>query len=113
MTTRNKIALSVLVVFALLLVARAYITYRAAPQLPPSDDVYNTVDALFTAVTAHDSQRLALCQQRLASYKDCGSLPAAAAKRLERIIALANSGDWTAAARQLYDFIQAQERKAA
>jgi len=113
MTTRNKIALSVLMVLALLLTTRVYFSYRAQPQLPASDEVYNTVDALFTAVTAHDSQRLASCQQRLETYKDRGSLPAAAARRLDRIIALANSGDWATAARQLYDFIHAQQRKAA
>jgi hypothetical protein len=111
--TRNQLTLTLLAVLSLVVAARCWYGYRSQPQLPASDEIYKTVDALFTAVTAHDSQRLASCQQRLESYKDRGSLSKSAAKRLDRIIALANSGDWTSAAHQLYDFIQAQQRKAA
>ncbi len=110
MTSRNQLILTFLGVLLLALTARLYFTYRAQPQLPSSPEVFQTVDALFTAVTAHDSQRLANCQQRLAQYKDHGSLPPAAAQRLDRIISLAQSGDWTAAAHRLYDFMQAQKR---
>jgi hypothetical protein len=113
MPPRNQLAIAILGLVLIAIAARTYFGFRSAPQLPASDEIYNTVDALFTAVTAHDSQCLASCQQRLEAYKDRGSLPAAAAQRLDRIIALANSGDWTAAAHQLYDFIQAQQRKAA
>jgi hypothetical protein len=112
MTTRNKIALTAIIALTLVVSVRTYLAFRAAPQLPASEEVYKTVDALFTAVTAHDSRRLASCEERLKSYKDRGSLPAAAAKRLNRIIGLANTGDWNTAARQLYDFIQAQQRRA-
>jgi len=110
MTTRNQIALSLLGLLLVALAARLYFSYRSQPQLSPSDEVFKTVDALFTAVTAHDAQRLADCQQRLAKYKEHGSLPAAAALRLDRIILLAQSGDWTTAAHRLYDFMQGQKR---
>ena len=113
MPSRNKLAITILGLAIIAIAARAYFVFHSAPQLPASDEVYSTVDALFTAVTAHDSQRLATCQQRLESFKHRGSMPSAAAKRLDRIIAIANSGDWTAAAHQLYDLIQAQQRKAA
>lgn len=111
MTPRSKIALTLLCLVLLALAARLWYGYRSQPQLPANDEVFKTVDALFTAVTAHDTRRLADCQQRLAKYKDRGALPAAAAKRLDRIIGLAQSGDWTAAAHRLYDFMQAQQRK--
>lgn len=110
MTPRTKLTLSILCLLIVAFAARLYFGYRSQPQLPPSPEVFQTVDALFTAVTAHDSQRLADCQQRLAKYKDRGSLPPAAAQRLDRIISLAQSGDWTTAAHRLYDFMQAQKR---
>jgi|SRR5262245_51807143 len=110
MTPRTKLTLSILGILIVCLAARLYFGYRSQPQLAPSDEVFKTVDALFTAVTAHDSQRLADCQQRLAKYKDRGSLPAAAAQHLDRIISLAQSGEWTTAAHRLYDFMQAQKR---
>jgi hypothetical protein len=110
MSPRTKLTLSLLGLMLLALAGRLYFSYRSQPQLPPSPEVFQTVDALFTAVTAHDSQRLADCQQRLATYKDRGSLPPAAAQCLDRIISVAQSGDWTAAAHRLYDFMQAQKR---
>jgi hypothetical protein len=110
MTSRTKITFTVLGMLLLALAARLWYGSRSQPQLAPSDEVFQTVDALFTAVTAHDSQRLSDCQQRLTKHKDRGSLPPAAAQRLDRIISLAQSGDWTAAAHRLYDFMQAQKR---
>jgi len=110
MTSRTQITLALLGLVVVALAARFYFGYRLQPQLPPSPEVFQTVDALFTAVTAHDSQRLADCQQRLAKYKDRGCVPLAAAQRLDRIISLAQSGDWTTAAHRLYEFMQAQKR---
>src|SRR5437016_403496 len=107
MNPRTQLILGIASLLAIALAARLYFAYRSQPQLPASDEVYKTVDALFTAVTAHDTQRLADCQQRLTGYKDRGSLPPAAAHRLDRIISLAHSGDWTTAAHRLYDFMQA------
>jgi len=106
----SKLTLSLLALLLLALAGHLWYGYRSQPQLPPSPEVFQTVDALFTAVTAHDSQRLADCQQRLATYKDRGSLPPAAAQRLARIVSVAQSGDWTTAAHRLYDFMQAQKR---
>src|SRR5438094_6559902 len=108
---RSQLTLTIAAVLIVSLTFRLYFAYRSQPQLPASAEVFQTVDALFTAVTAHDTQRLADCQQRLANYKDRGSLPPAAAQRLDRIITLAQSGDWTTAAHRLYDFMQAQQRK--
>ena len=109
--TRSRIllfSLGSLVVGVVLLLLFVYL--GRPPQMGADEEVFRTVDALFTAVTAHDNQRLADCQQRLSKYKDRGSLPPAAAQRLDRIISLAQSGDWTTAARRLYDFMQAQRR---
>jgi hypothetical protein len=86
---------------------------RSPPQLPPDAEVFKTVDALFTAVTAQSDTHLTACEQRLAAYKERGLLPPAAAKRLERVIATARAGEWREAAERLYDFMQGQRRQAA
>jgi hypothetical protein len=113
MSPRNRLLLALAALALLALTARLYFANRSQSQLASSPEVFQTVDALFTAVTAHDATRLADCQRRLADFKNRGSLPAAAAKRLDRIISLAESGDWPTAAHRLYDFMQAQTRTTA
>jgi hypothetical protein len=110
MTSRNKIGLAVLGLLVLIGGARLWLGYRSPPQLPPSEEVFKSVDALFTAVTSRDESRLVACEQRLAKYKERGLLPAAAAKRLDRVISAARSGQWESAAQQLYAFMLGQRR---
>jgi hypothetical protein len=78
------------------------------PQLEADEDVFNTVDALFTALTSQDVGRLEDCQRRLDSYREEDRLPPGAAKVLDTVIEQAHSGDWEPAARRLYDFMYAQ-----
>ena len=47
------------------------------------EEVFTTVDALFTAVTAHDEKLLGDCEQRLHAYRDAGKLPGDAADYLD------------------------------
>lgn len=110
MTNTHKTLLAVCSVLVIIVAFRAWLGFRSQPQIPASNEVFTTVDALFTAVTAHDQQRLAACEQRLEKYKSAGSLPAPAAKRLDSVIATARGGDWDSAARSLYNFIQGQRR---
>jgi hypothetical protein len=112
MTSRSKLGLIILAVLSVAVAARAWWTSRSQPQLPASDEVFKTVDSLFTAVTARDSQHLAACEQRLQGFRQRNLLTAAAARRLERAIDAAKSGEWEAAARQLYIFMQGQRRDA-
>jgi hypothetical protein len=92
-------------------VARIWLAYRSPPQLPPDGEVYKSVDALFTAVTSRDEQRLAACEQRLKSYHSRALLPDPAWQRLSGVIATARAGHWDTAAHRLYDFIQGQRRE--
>lgn len=78
------------------------------PQLPVDEQVFNTVDALFTALTARDTKRLAECEQRLKTYHEEKKTSDAVAARLDAIIALARDGQWEPAARTLYDFMLGQ-----
>jgi len=77
------------------------------------DRVFRTVDALFTAVTAHDENLVRQCEQRLHACRDDGKLPPKAAAHLDRIIAKSRDGHWDLAAKSLYDFMTAQRRETA
>jgi hypothetical protein len=111
MNTARKTIVTICCVLAVAVAIRGWFALRSQPQLPASDEVYNTVDALFTAITAHDQARLTACEQRLTKYESAGHIPAAAAKRLTSVINSARAGEWDSAARRLYDFIQGQRRE--
>lgn len=88
-----------------------YFAYRSPPQMGTSEQVFNTVDALYTAVRNEDDRRLAECENRLKGYRESGKLPAAAADSLDAIIATAKTGKWRPAAETLYDFMRGQRRE--
>ncbi len=83
-----------------------------SPQLNHADEqVFNTVDALFTALTSRDLSRLNECERRLKDYKSKGRISDAAAASLDSIIQKAHAGKWEPAARQLYDFMLGQRSR--
>jgi hypothetical protein len=79
----------------------------------PSDAVFDTVDALYTAVRNRDAKRVTDCETRLAGYRSAGELPADAAETLASIVARTRAGSWDAAAERLYAFMLAQRRDGA
>ncbi len=81
---------------------------KSQPQLEADEEVFNTVDALFTALTSRDVSRLDDCEQRLKGYREEERLPSAASKVLDAVIQQAQAGDWEPAAQRLYDFMLAQ-----
>jgi hypothetical protein len=83
------------------------------PQMGADKEVFATVDALFTAITAHDEKQLGHCEQRLKSYFDAGTLPESASTYLKDIIETAHQGKWQSAAETLYSFMIAQRREGA
>lgn len=110
---RQRVGLiCVLVPLALAAVA-ALLAWNRTPQVGADEEVFLTVDALFTAVTARDERLLTQCEERLKSHRAAGRLPTEAARVLERIIANARSGSWESAAERLYDFMKNQKREAA
>lgn len=109
---RNRIAIGVLAGLLVFGIALAVIAYRSpAPQMGADEEVFNTVDALYTAVRNRDEKRLSECETRLKSYRDAGKLPLEAAEKLDSIIAKARGGSWDTAAERLYDFMLAQKRE--
>ncbi|MGH7139057.1 MAG: hypothetical protein ACREHD_25200 [Pirellulales bacterium] len=92
-------------------VAGWWLWFAAPPQLGGDEKVFEAVDALFTAVRAHDERLLADCEQRLRSYQQDGALTPAAGNFLDDVIQMARAGQWRPAAEKLYTFMRAQRRK--
>lgn len=88
-------------------------SWHSTPQMGTDEEVFHTVDALFTAITSHDEKRLADCEQQLKAHREAGKLPPDAANTLDGIIAKARAGSWETAAERLYDFMKAQRRDGA
>lgn len=109
---RQRVAVWVLVASGLLLggCVLAYFLTRP-PQMGTSERVFNTVDALYTAVRMHDEAKVADCERRLHEYRDAGEIPPDAARSLDRIIATARGSNWDGATERLYEFMLAQRRE--
>ena len=99
------------IALALLTAGAWWIWSGAPPQLGPDEQVFDAVDALFTAVRAHDPQLLADCELRLRNFASSGQLPAAAVRWLDEVIVMARAGNWRPAAEKLYDFMKSQRRQ--
>lgn len=110
-TSRDRIALGILGGVAVLVLGLLVWNLWPVPQMGADEEVFRTVDALFTAVTARDEKLLGQCEQRLHGYRDSGKLPRKAASQLDGIIARARAGSWQAAAERLYDFMKRQRRE--
>jgi hypothetical protein len=112
--SRERVAwFSLLGLTAAVAVVSLFVYFNRPPQMGPDEEVFTTVDALFTAVTGQNEKQLAQCEQRLRGYRDAGKLPAAAADALDGIIRQARSGSWRPAAERLYRFMLAQRREGA
>ena len=84
--------------------------FRTPPQMGTSHEVFETVDALYTAVRMKDVAKVSDCERRLHAARDKGELPASAASHLDGVIGRARAGEWQPAAERLYDFMLAQRR---
>ena len=107
---RRATIAAILIGFVVLVVC--WLVWRSRPpQMGADEEVFATVDALFTAVTARDEKLLGDCEQRLHVLKDAGKLIGDAADYLDDVIRKARDGRWEAAAETLYDFMKAQRRE--
>lgn len=81
-----------------------------APQIGANKEAFKTVDALYTAVGLRDTKLVAQCEEKLEGLRDAGSLPAAAWKSLDSIIARAKDGKWEQSLERLGAFMEGQYR---
>ena len=110
-TRQTWLVFVVLVVLAIGVGIALYFGLRSPPQMGTSEEVFNTVDALYTAVRNEDEKRVADCEQRLRTAHETGKLPAEAWETLRGIIAKTKSGRWQSAAEALYAFMKGQRRE--
>lgn len=110
LSRRDQIKVGAVVIILFLVGFFGIRFWMAPPQMGTDEEVFKTVDALFTAVTTKDRTRLDDCEKRLRTYRDEKKLPPAASDRLEKIVKLAQSGQWDASAQTLYRFILGQRR---
>lgn len=90
----------------------AWWCWPAKPALGSDREVVATTDALFTALTSQNEDRLAECERRFHALRETGHLPTDAAEYLAKIVGQARAGRWDAAARKLYAFIRSQSPRA-
>ncbi len=109
---RRVVAIILGTLVAVCVVAILFIRSRP-PQMGADGEVFTSVDALFTAVTAHDEKLLNQCDQRLHALRDAGKLPPNAWAYLDGVIKKSRAGRWQSAAETLYDFMMAQRRDGA
>jgi hypothetical protein len=108
---RKRVAVFVLLGLVAVVVLGAAVAYwMRPPQMGADEDVFRTVDALYTAVRSRNEVQLSRCEERLRGHRDAGKLPKKSAEYLTRVIAKARSGRWEAATEDLYDFMLAQRR---
>ena len=81
------------------------------PQMGTDEEVFKTVDALYTALGMRDPVKLSQCEERLRSYRAAEWLPQRSADYLDGVIAKARAGGWESALERLYDFMLAQRRE--
>ena len=82
--------------------------WSGVPQLKYDDQVFRSLDAMFTAVTARSNSKLNDCGHRLETLHDEGRIPEAAWNRISKCRELAHRGEWDTAARSLYQLIESQ-----
>lgn len=79
-----------------------------APQIGPDEEAFKTVDALYTAVSAHDAPQLERCEADLKRLQSEGKLPEDAYRSLDSVVVDARARRWEPARQRLRDFMLAQ-----
>jgi hypothetical protein len=96
-----------------LLVIASWYWWSRPPQVGGDKDSIKVVDALYTAVSSRNPNRLAQCEERLHTLRDEGKMPRRTADYLDGLITTARKGDWHSATHKLFDFMRAQRGPAA
>ena len=86
--------------------------WRQPPQMGTDDQVFRTVDALYTAIRSENGTKVSQCEEKLKQYHEQGNLSKPAHEFLSGVIAKTKRGDWDTATKKLYDFMSAQRRGA-
>lgn len=80
------------------------------PSIGDDREVFQAVDAFYTAVSLRDPGLVGRCDDRLKQLGEAGKLPAAASASLAAITAEAQADRWESAQDRLARFIEGQRR---
>ncbi len=81
---------------------------QRTPQLGGNEECLGAADALWTAVTAKDSELVNASEAKIKQLHTDGKLPAAAFEVLKGVIARTRAGDWDDARGDLKAFVRGQ-----
>ncbi len=112
-TNKKRAVIAIGISSVAILLGCLYFAWGNPPQIGPDEEVFSGVDALFTAVTAHDERLLDQCARRLTGLAEAKKIPEEAWTYLGGIIAKARAGRWQSSAESLYGFMLAQRREGA
>ena len=107
---RRNALLLILGGFGLCLIALLIFRQGSPPQIGNDDKVFAAVEALFTAVGAHDQHLLDNCATNLDGLKNAGKLPDDVFATMTKIVVKARSGNWQDADLDLRWFMKGQRR---
>ena len=79
-------------------------------QIGADPEAFKAVDALYTAVSLREPDRVDRCAATLASLCDAGKISGGPLEELKGIVAEAKSGSWEPAQSRLADFMRGQTR---
>lgn len=105
---RRNALLLIVGVLGLGLIALLTLHRGSPPQMGNDEKVFEAVEALFTAVGAHNQQLLESCATNLDGLIKAGKLPDDASATLTQIIVKARSGNWQDADLDLRWFVKGQ-----
>ena len=80
------------------------------PQIGADADTFKAVDALYTAVSLREPERVDRCLDSLKSLHRSGKLDRAPLDAIDGIAAEARAGSWESAQSRLADFMRGQRR---
>ena len=107
---RRNTLLLILGMLALGLVAVFIFRRGSPPQIGNDEKVFTAVEALFTAVGAHDQHLLDKCATNLDGLTKAGKLPGDVSATLTNILVKARDGNWQDADLDLRWFMKGQRR---
>lgn len=79
-------------------------------QIGADPEAFKAVDALYTAVSLREPDRVDRCLATLVSLRDDGKIDGGPLEELKGIVAEAKSGSWEPAQSRLADFMRGQTR---
>ena len=97
-------------VYGIIMILARVVGCGGPAQIGADPETFKAVDALYTAVSLREPDRVDRCVTTLVSLRDAGKLESGPLEALEGIAAEAKSGSWESAQSRLGRFMRGQTR---